>query len=150
MSLYIFYVLINSVQSFAMKIDLYVDNWHYSDAARESWRFKQLKSRPFVQHFQGKTKIYQHDLHNWAFVCGNCRWPMDSPHEGPIKRKAFPCHNLYILTHWSPVKYIRGSYSGHPIFQVVSCQSSRHRGDLPISQGSVCACAQPMRVGVTM
>ena len=32
----------------------------------------------------------------WPFVKGIHRWPMDSPHKGPVIQKTFPCHGGFM------------------------------------------------------
>ena len=33
-------------------------------------------------------------LHYRPFVSGFHRWPVESPHKGPVMRKVFPCHDI--------------------------------------------------------
>ena len=35
-------------------------------------------------------------LHHWSFVSGIHRWPVDSPHKGPVMQKPFPRHDIMI------------------------------------------------------
>ena len=32
--------------------------------------------------------------HHWPFVRRINRWPVDSPHKGPVMRNEFPCHDV--------------------------------------------------------
>ena len=51
------------------------------------WLFVQL----FVQaNIKESIKAPQH----WPFVKGIHRWPVDSPHKGPVMWKALPCHDI--------------------------------------------------------
>ena len=68
-----------------------------------SWRLKSPVSRLFAQafvraHVKENTKAPRH----WPFLRGEFtgdwwgihRWPMDSPHKGPVTRKGFPFDNV--------------------------------------------------------
>ena len=50
------------------------------------------------QHVQYKNKENANALHHWPFVRGIQQWLVDSPHKGPVMKKAFPCHGI-IMTH---------------------------------------------------
>ena len=77
---------------------------HNSDGTR---RFKWPVNRLFVQqlvgvHIKGDTKA----PHNWTFVGINHRWPVDSPHSGPVTRKVFPYRDvMQALRHVDDTKW---------------------------------------------
>ena len=49
----------------------------------------------FVQQcLQDDTKGNFKELRYWPFVRGIQRWPMDSPHKGPVMRKAFSWYDV--------------------------------------------------------
>ena len=50
------------------------------------------------QHVQYKNKENAKALHHWPFVRGIQQWLVDSPHKGPVMKKAFPCHGIF-MTH---------------------------------------------------
>ena len=63
---------------------------HYSDVIMSLWRLKSPASRLFTQPFvqaQIKENIKAHA--SLAFVRDIHRWPMNSPHNGPVTRKCF-------------------------------------------------------------
>ena len=35
--------------------------------------------------------------HHWCFVKGIHRWLVDTPHKGPVMRKRFKCHDVFIF-----------------------------------------------------
>ena len=48
-----------------------------------------------------------------AFVWGIHRWPVNSPHKGPVRRKMFPFHGVIMVNpEWS-LAYIYGPELGH-------------------------------------
>ena len=49
-----------------------------------------LVTQPFVQVDINETSI----PHYWFYVRGIHRWPVDSPHKGPVMRNSFPCHDV--------------------------------------------------------
>ena len=51
---------------------------------------------PFNILFGLTSKKHQKSNH-WSFVKGIHRWPVISPHEGPVMRKAFPYHDVIML-----------------------------------------------------
>ena len=57
--------------------------WQHSSAV--TWALRRLKSPTTRPHY-------------WPYVRGIHRWPVDSPHNGPVVRKAFPCHGAIPIT----------------------------------------------------
>ena len=52
-------------------------------------------TRLFVRRLiQANNKENVIALHHWPFVRGIHRWPVDSPHKGPVMLKATPCHDV--------------------------------------------------------
>ena len=49
------------------------------------------------QFTQSNTKYDIKDPHNWPFVRGIHRWPVDSPHKGAVTRKKFPRHDIIVF-----------------------------------------------------
>ena len=47
-----------------------------------------------INWFEKKTD-QRKNLHYWPIVKGVCRWQMDSSHNWPETRKAFPCHKVH-------------------------------------------------------
>ena len=66
-----------------------------------SWRHhagKNLNNWPHL--FDAVTTNNKENIvtpHYWPFVMGIHRWPMDSPHKGPVMLKAFPYHEDIML-----------------------------------------------------
>ena len=58
------------------------------------WRFKSLVTRLVVQQIVQATRKTSHYR---PFVRGIHRSSVDSPHKGPVKLNAFPCHDVIIL-----------------------------------------------------
>ena len=66
---------------------------HFSDAKWALRHLSSIASGLFVHKFvQADTNIK--DMYYWPFVRRIYRWPVDSPHKGPVMRKAFPCHDV--------------------------------------------------------
>ena len=66
-------------------------SWHYSDVKMSAMASKppapRLFTQPFVQaQIKENTKAPRH----WPFMRGIHRWPANSSHKGPAKRKMFP------------------------------------------------------------
>ena len=55
-----------------------------------------LFSSLFNLTLKGNIKAPYH----WHFLKGIHRWPMDSPHKGPVMRKLFPFHDVIIRLQW--------------------------------------------------
>ena len=51
----------------------------------------------FVEHVIRINKENNRGLHYWPFVKGIHRFPMDSPHKGPVMLKAFPCPDVIMV-----------------------------------------------------
>ena len=71
----------------ALKFNIAVTSWW----AR--WRLKSPASRLFIQPFiqaQIKEKRKHQSSAPLSFVRGIHRWPVNSPHKGPVTRKRFP------------------------------------------------------------
>ena len=63
------------------------------------WRLKWSASRVFAQpivlaQIEENIKV----PHHWAFVRGIHRWPVDSPHKGPVTQKMFPFDDVIMPT----------------------------------------------------
>ena len=59
------------------------------------WRLKSPASRLFIQPFiQGVDQRKYQSSPSQAFVRGIHRWPVNSPHKGPVARKMFPFDNV--------------------------------------------------------
>ena len=59
--------------------------------------FKQPATRPFVQQFCiADNKENTKALHYSPFGKGSHRCQVDSPHKGPIIRKALPCRDIFM------------------------------------------------------
>ena len=81
-----------------------------------------LFSQPFIQaQIKENTKVPR----NWPFVRGIHRWPVNSPHKGPVTRKLFPFDDVIMGTFSkremhlsSPLVYSRyiGSMMEKPTF----------------------------------
>ena len=61
--------------------------WHYNDVIMSAMTSKSPASRPFVQ---AQTKEKNQSSASLALVRGINRWPVNSPHKGPVTRKMFP------------------------------------------------------------
>ena len=74
--------------------------WPYFIGVKWASRHPNLPvPRLFVQEFlqaggKGNTKA----PHHCPFVWGIHRSPVDSPHKGPLLRKAFPCHSVVMTS----------------------------------------------------
>ena len=68
---------------------------HYHMVTWAPWRLKTPTTRLFVQ--QGGIKVNIKFPHHWPFVRGFHRSPVESPHKGPVMRKAFPCHGAIMF-----------------------------------------------------
>ena len=76
---------------------------HYSEVKWASSHINSFVSRVFHQQFVcGDFKGDIKSLHHWPFVRGNHWWPMNFPHNGPIRREAFLC-NAVILRRLPPI-----------------------------------------------
>ena len=75
---------------------------HYSDVIIRAMASR-LLTQPFVQAQINENILSTISL---AFVRGIHRWPVNSPHKGPITRKMFPFSDVTIITHQEPVPYI--------------------------------------------
>ena len=63
---------------------------HYNDVIWASRRINSPVTWTFVQQrVQANNKG-----HYWPLCEGIHRWPVDSPHKGPVMRKAFPCYDV--------------------------------------------------------
>ena len=61
------------------------------------WRLKSLVSRLFTQPFiQGADQRKHQSSASLAFVRGIHRWPVNSPHKGPVTRKMFPFDDVIL------------------------------------------------------
>ena len=64
---------------------------HYNDVIWARWRLKSPASWMFTQpFFQGADQRKHQRSASLAFVRGIHRWPVNSPHKGPVTRKMFP------------------------------------------------------------
>ena len=50
-----------------------------------------------------RLRSEKHQL--WPFVRGNHPWPVDSPHKGPVTRKKFPFHDVFMLCFFFVAKW---------------------------------------------
>ena len=73
------------------------------------WHLKTPASRLFTQPFiQGADQRKYQSSASLAFVRGIHRWPVNSPHQGPVTRKMFPFDDV-IMCSFSP--YCSGGYT---------------------------------------
>ena len=64
------------------------------------WRLNSPVSRSFTQPFiQGADQRKHESSASLAFVLGIHRWPVDSPHKGPVTRKMFPFDDVITSQH---------------------------------------------------
>ena len=72
-----------------------------TDVTWAPWRFKLTITRLFVQQLvHADVRENTKAPHDWLFVKGIHRWPVDSPHKWPVMRKSFSTalsHHWYIL-----------------------------------------------------
>ena len=54
------------------------------------WRFRSPASRLFTTIYSGADQRKHQSSASLAFVRGIHRWPVNSPHKGPVTRKMFP------------------------------------------------------------
>ena len=62
-------------------------------------RLKPPTFRLFTQKFVSPNNKEHTTLHYWPLVREIHRSPVDSPHKGPVMRKACPCHDVIMPTH---------------------------------------------------
>ena len=66
-------------------------SWHYSDVIMSAMASKPPAPRLFTQPFvQAQIKKKHKSSASLAFMRGIHRWPVNSSHKGPVKRKMFP------------------------------------------------------------
>ena len=63
---------------------------HYCDVIWPWWQLKSTGTRLFYQ----KIIQYNKTSHYRPLVRETHRWPVDSPHKGPVMVKAFPCRDV--------------------------------------------------------
>ena len=82
------------------------------------WRLKSPASRLFTQPFIHTQIKKNQSSASLAFVRGIHRWPVNSPHKGPVTRKMFPFDDvimLLVLYQWQRIRNIeRASMSLRP------------------------------------
>ena len=88
------------------------------------WRLKSPAPRLLTQPFiQGADQRKHQSSASLTFVWGIHRWPVNSPHRGPVTRKMFPCDDVVMklptCQRWCiechPVAYIMNLNNvGHP------------------------------------
>ena len=66
------------------------------------WRFKSPGSRLFTPPFiraqiKENVKAWRHGPFKWDFVREIHRWPVNSPHKGPVMRKMFPFDDVIMF-----------------------------------------------------
>ena len=71
-------------------------------------RLESLDSRLFTQPFTDKRK--NQSSVPLVFVRGIHRWPVNSPHKGPVTPKVFPFDDVIIRQVYSPGPYLRGGH----------------------------------------
>ena len=92
------------------QINIYIYRYtfhHYIDVKWVPWHPHSPVSRLFVQQLKIKWKIKA--LHHWPFVMGIHRWPVDSPHKGPVMRAAFLLNDVTMLS-WSAEWWVKSNY----------------------------------------
>ena len=68
------------------------------------WRLKSPASRLFTQSFiQGTDQRKHQSSALLAFVRGIHRWPVNSPHKGPVTRKMFPFDDVIMYLEYIPL-----------------------------------------------
>ena len=90
-----------------------------------------MASRLFAQPFgQEKIKENVKAPRHWPLRGGIHRWPVDSPHKGPVTRKMFPCDDViifwYILRLLFCIKsqWCREVYTG--LASTMNCRRLQH------------------------
>ena len=64
----------------------------------------------------------------WLFVRGIHRWPVNSPHKGPVTQKRFPFDDAIVTSIWThPRKYIPPEFAWKPKDKYVYVQIERPR-----------------------
>ena len=65
------------------------------------WRLKSPAPRSFTQLFYSVADQRKHQRSaSLAFVRGFHRWPVNSPHKGPVTREMFPFDDVIMLFFW--------------------------------------------------
>ena len=91
-------VLLIRVLSNSLRLTWHHRTWHYSIAMISA----------MVSHITGVSIVWSivcsgtdqgnHQSYaSWAFVSGNHRWLVISPHKGPVKRKTFPLDDVIMI-----------------------------------------------------
>ena len=74
-------------------------NQHYSNVIMGRWRLKSPTSRLIAQ-----SKLTM--ILSLAFVKGIHRWPVDSPHKGPVTRKKFQFDDVMMKSQQKILKFV--------------------------------------------
>ena len=87
------------------KCQCHIHKWHYNDVIMSAIA-SQITSLTIVYSivYLGADQRKHQSSASLAFVRGIYRWPVNSPHKGPVTRKMFPLHDvimteLFITAH---------------------------------------------------
>ena len=76
-------------------------------------------SRLFTQPFiQGADQIKHQSSASLAFLRGIHRWPVSSPHKGPVTRKMFPFDDAIMHTHCLWIQFITHMLISNFVFSI--------------------------------
>ena len=74
--------------------------WHYSDVTMSTMEY-QINSLAIIYStvYLGVDQRQHQSSASMAFVWGFHRWPVNSPHKGPVTRKMFPFDDVIMASH---------------------------------------------------
>ena len=77
---------------------VWFSQWHYNDVIM-SVMASQITSLTIVYStlYSGADQRKHQSSASLAFVWGKHRWPVNSPHEGPVTRKIFPFDDVFMI-----------------------------------------------------